>query len=218
MLTFGGKSLDALALADVDNAWDALEQFGLALLHCGQPREQIRLTIEAVHDCLGADAVYWHRDDPDCAAEEIGGVRLGQGWCHEFLARMRAYASPQAGSLLCPLLDPGAKPMSPWPCSAALVRLGKAADDWLAALSFHPRRLFRQTDLKIMLLARRMLLNHRTHTQRERTWRQTLAGLTDSLGAALDTILCDEDGRPRDAEILGRFQACHQKLDLMRQD
>jgi hypothetical protein len=216
VLTFGGESLDDLPLAAVENAWDVLEQFGLALLHCGQPREQIRLTIEAVHDSLGADAVYWHGDGPGCAAEEIGGVPLGEAWCRAFLAQMRADASPQTGSLLCSLLDPGSKPMSPWPCSAALIRLGKAGDDWLAALSFHPRRLFRQTDLKIMLLARRMLLNHRVHMQRERTWRETLAGLTDSLGAALDTILCDEDGGPRDAEIVGRFQACHQKLDRLR--
>lgn len=215
-MTFGGESLDALPLADVENAWDVLEQFGLALQHCVQPCEQIRLTIEAIRDCLGADAVFWHGDSPVCAAEEIGGVPLGVGWCHEFLARMRADGSPQAGSLLCSLLDPGSKPMSPWPCSAALVRLGKAGDDWLTALSFHPRRLFRQTDLKIMRLVRRMLLNHRVHMQRERTWRETLAGLTDSLGAALDTILCDEDGEPLDAEILEQFQACHQKLDRLR--
>jgi hypothetical protein len=208
--------MNAVALAGADSAWDVLEQFGLALQQCGQPREQVRLIVESVHDSLGADAVYWYEDSPGCTAEQIGAIPLAEGWCRDFLARMRSEASPRTGSLVCSFLDPGPKPMSPWPCSAALVRLGKAGDDWLTALSFHPRRLFRQTDLKIMLLARRLLLNHRVHAQREQTWRETLAGLADSLGAALDALLGDDADASRDAEILGPFRECRQKLDALR--
>ena len=36
---------------------------------------------------------------------------------------------------------------------------------WLGAISFSSRRIFRPVDVKVMLLARRMLLTHRQQTQ-----------------------------------------------------
>ena len=90
------------------------------------------------------------------------------------------------GQLLRSFLDPAAKPASPWPCSAALVRISKSRGNWLAALSFHPRRLFPPVDLKLMLLARRQLLNHRQQTQVYEKLKESLFGLVRCLTAAID--------------------------------
>ena len=83
-------------------------------------------------------------------------------------------------------LDPAAKPASPWPCSAALVRISKSRGNWLTALSFHPRRLFTSVDLKLMLLARRQLLNHRQQAQVYEKLKESLFGLVRCLTAAID--------------------------------
>src|SRR5205085_10071768 len=79
-----------------------------------------------------------------------------------------------------------ARPMTPWPTSAVLVRISKSRRSWLVALSFHPRRLFSPTDLKVMILARRMLLNHRQQAQVYEKLRDSLFGLVRCLTAAID--------------------------------
>jgi HD-GYP domain-containing protein (c-di-GMP phosphodiesterase class II) len=56
----------------------------------------------------------------------------------------------------------------------------------MAALSFHPRRLFRSADLRVMQLARRMVLTHRQQTQVYEKLREALFGLVRCLTAAID--------------------------------
>jgi HD-GYP domain-containing protein (c-di-GMP phosphodiesterase class II) len=76
--------------------------------------------------------------------------------------------------------------MAPWPCSAALVRVSKTRGSWLAALSFHPRRLFADADLKVMVLARRMLLSHRQQALVFERLRQSHLALLRCLTATID--------------------------------
>jgi hypothetical protein len=189
-------------------AWEVLERFGFALRHETE-REQMRLTLEAVQEVLEADAVFWQPDDPAGHVELAGSTPLSAAWCRDFTARAVAEAPDGAGTLLCSFLDPGARPLSPWPCSAALVRLGRSGGAWLGALSFHPRRLFRAADLQVLRLLRRLLLNHRLCALRYRGWKESLADLADSLNAALAQVA--------DARLRGEFCACRQKLDVLRQ-
>src|SRR5262249_39230183 len=83
-------------------------------------------------------------------------------------------------------LDPAAKPSAPWPCSAAFVRVRESRGSWLVALSFHPRRIFQAADLKLMMLARRMLLSHRQHMQIHQKLKDSLFGMVRCLTAAID--------------------------------
>ena len=148
-----------LAASSLTDACDALDRFGLALQQCEQPGEQIALALEAVREGLSADAVFWHpgtTTDPFAAS---GGVPLSAEWARAFLAHVCPHANNDR--LVRQFLDPGAKPIAPWPCSAALARISRSAGSWLAALSFHPRRLFRLDELHVLRLARRMLLNQR---------------------------------------------------------
>jgi HD-GYP domain-containing protein (c-di-GMP phosphodiesterase class II) len=180
------KGLRAPALPGADSAWDVLERFGLALQQCEQAREQIQLLLEAVRESLAADAVYWHPGNTSDLFERAGPVVLTPTWCQELTERVLAEEHALSGQVLRTFLDPAAKPVAPWPCSAALVRISKSRNSWLGALSFHPRRIFQPSDLKVMMLARRMMLNHRQQAQVYERLRDSLFGLVRCLTAAID--------------------------------
>ena len=167
-------------------ALDVLERFGQELQYAEQASQQIRLILSSVREALGADAVFWHPGATGDAPEGAGADGLPTAWRQDFMGRVLAEPAAAQGQLLRSFLDPGAKPVSPWPCSAALVRLSKSRGNWLTALSFHPRRLFGPTDLKVMLLARRQLLNHRQQAQVYEKLKDSLFGLVRCLTAAID--------------------------------
>jgi HD-GYP domain-containing protein (c-di-GMP phosphodiesterase class II) len=166
-------------------ALDVLERFGLELQQTDQAAQQIRLILSSVRESLGADAVLWHPGTTNDAADGVGAGDLPASWRQDFMSRMLAEAGA-SGQHLRSFLDPAAKPVSPWPCSAALVRISKSRGNWLTALSFHPRRLFAAVDLKLMLVARRQLLNHRQQTQTYEKLKESLFGLVRCLTAAID--------------------------------
>ena len=66
------------------------------------------------------------------------------------------------------------------------MRVSKARQLWLGALSFNSRRLFRPVDLKVMMLARRMVLNHRQQAHTYEKLKESLFGLVRCLTAAID--------------------------------
>jgi HD-GYP domain-containing protein (c-di-GMP phosphodiesterase class II) len=166
-------------------AWEVLERFGQALQLCDQAGRQIRLLLEATQESLGADAVFWYPGATSDRAESVGTSALTPEWAREFTERLLPEAGA-AGQLVRNFLDPGARPMTPWPVSAALVRVSSSRSNWMGALSFHPRRLFRPADLKVMLLARRMVLNHRQQAHTYEKLKESLFGLVRCLTAAID--------------------------------
>jgi HD-GYP domain-containing protein (c-di-GMP phosphodiesterase class II) len=172
--------------APADTPWDVLERFGEALQRCEQSARQVGLMLGAVRDAVGADAVFWYPGDSSEGFARAGRVELSEGWCRGFLRRVLANEVDPPGQLLRAFLDPGAKPAAPWPYGAALVRVSKTRGSWLGALSFHPRRLFEPVDLKVMALARRMLLNHRQQARVYEKLRDSLFGLVRCLTAAID--------------------------------
>src|SRR5262245_44871729 len=179
-------TLDAQRPPDVpplDVALDVLERFGLALQQCEQSRDQIRLTLDAVRESLTADVVFWHPGPAAEGFEIAGSASLTAGWARDFIRRVTLSAEDR---LVRTFLDPAAKAMSPWPCACALARVSKSRGSWIGALSFHPRRLFQESDLKVVLLARRMLLTHRQQSHVYERLRDSLFGLVRCLTAAID--------------------------------
>jgi HD-GYP domain-containing protein (c-di-GMP phosphodiesterase class II) len=172
--------------AATDAAWDVLEHFGLALQQCDQSTQQIRLTLEAAREGLGADTVFWHPGGTGDVPAVVGSVDLAPSWREAFLDfALRDLPDAQPG-VARSFLDPAAKPMNPWPCSAALARVSRSRGSWLVALSFHPRRLFGPADVKVLQLIRRIVLNHRQQQQVHAKLRDSMFGLVRCLTSAID--------------------------------
>jgi HD-GYP domain-containing protein (c-di-GMP phosphodiesterase class II) len=169
-----------------DAAWDVLERFGQSLQQCDQAAQQVRLVLEAVQESLAADVVFWFPGSDTDAPETVGQPCLSVEWRRNFICHEIAKTAGNQGQLVRSFLDPSANPPGPWPCSAAMVRLRESCGSWLVALSFHPRRIFLPLDLKVMRLARRLLLNHRQHRQVHEQLRGSLFGLVSCLTAAID--------------------------------
>jgi HD-GYP domain-containing protein (c-di-GMP phosphodiesterase class II) len=168
-----------------EGAWDVLERFGAALQRCDQTAQQVRLVLSSVQEALDADAVVW-LPGGDEEGDSCGPVTLTPAWCRLFAERVLSAPQAAAGQMLYTSLDPAAKPATPWPYSAALVRVSRSRSSWVAALSFHPRRIFQNADLQVMSLARRMVLSHRQQQQVYERLKGSLLGLVRCLTAAID--------------------------------
>ena len=67
-----------------------------------------------------------------------------------------------------------------------MVRVSRSLNSWIVAVSFTPGRQFLPTDLKVMSLARRLLLNHRHNLHMYGKLRESLFGLVRCLTAAIE--------------------------------
>jgi hypothetical protein len=152
-------------LARLENAWQALTRFSLNLSQCELP-QATSLALQLVHDALDTEVVFCSTGPGLEDITSTGLFHLSASWCRHFLDCVLAEMPLPGGYLLRSFLEPGGKPASPWPCSAAGVHLEPAPSSWLVALSFHPRRLFEAGDLELLRLARRLLLNHQLLLER----------------------------------------------------
>jgi HD-GYP domain-containing protein (c-di-GMP phosphodiesterase class II) len=67
-----------------------------------------------------------------------------------------------------------------------MLRVSRTLGSWIVAVRFDEGRPFRPAHLKVMSLARRLLLNHRHHLHVYERLRETLFGLVRCLTAAID--------------------------------
>jgi HD-GYP domain-containing protein (c-di-GMP phosphodiesterase class II) len=166
--------------------WDTLEQFLRELQACLQSSDQLRLTLESVRDCTGADAVFWDPGVTDDAVVAVSDCSLPAPWCREFTRRVLEESPGVEGQLLRVHLGGWARQYHPAPRSAALVRLSKSKNTWIVAVIFDPERTFGLADIKVMSLAVRMLLNQSQQARVQDKLKDTLFGLVRCLTASID--------------------------------
>lgn len=169
-----------------DAAWDILEQFIRTLQACENLNEQIRLTLNAILDSLQADVVFWYPGASRESMEMVGDPNVSPEWCKGFADRFfqenQIVDSFLVGSAL--QFDMAGDELEP--TSVVMVQLSRTKCSWLVALSFNPERRFQDTDVKILSLAKRMLLNQRQQTLTHSKLKDTLFGLIRSLTATID--------------------------------
>ncbi len=168
----------------IETHWEVLERFGQRLIRTHLPEEQFHLALAALQECLGADALFWRQEETGTDVLD-GTVDLHPDWRRDFIAWLQQSAGGQR-QVLRSFLDPAAKPMSPWPCSVVLVQMVPGQQSWLAALSFHPRRLFSTLDLKVIMLARRIWLNLHQKEPVDEKLKEALFGLVHCLSTTLE--------------------------------
>ncbi len=168
-----------------EHAWEVLERYGQHLVSVATPQEQVQLTLSAVQECLAADSLFWLAEETEAGGAE-GPVSLSPGWQRDFLTWLVRRSPSQPRQVLCSFLDPAAKPMNPWPCSVVLVQMVPGQASWLAALSFHPRRLFTPVDLQLLRLVRRIWLNQRPKDPEDEKLKEIISGLICCLSSTLE--------------------------------
>ena len=149
--------------------------------------EQIRCTLRALHEGLGADLVFWYPGTSGESMEMVGDYPVAADWCRKFadafLLENPSVESALVQSLLNPKPSDGAKA----PASIAMAQVSRSKAIWIVALSFSIRkRLLAQTDAKVLALARRMLLSQRQNAKTYGKLKDALFGLISSLTAAID--------------------------------
>jgi HD-GYP domain-containing protein (c-di-GMP phosphodiesterase class II) len=169
----------------VETAWEILDRFAQALQKSQQTPEQIRLILETVREGIRAEAVYWY----SCQSGEcpvVAGRVLSPDWCRGLTRRMLTETPGVDSQLLRSVEVPAPGGPGPPPQSVAMVRVSKSQGTWVVAVNFDPGRPFRPSDMKVMSLARRLLVIHRQNAQTYEKLKETLLGLVRCLAAAID--------------------------------
>jgi HD-GYP domain-containing protein (c-di-GMP phosphodiesterase class II) len=171
----------------LEAAWDVLDRFACSLQARSETTDQVDLGLEAIRDSIKADAVYWDPGSTTDVQACAGRADLTPGWRQELTAGL--IASDDGQSEDGQILDQ-APPMlaaeGPRPVSVAMVRVSRSLNSWIVAMSFTPGRQFTPTDLKVMSLARRLLINHRQNLHMYGRLRESLFGLVRCLTATIE--------------------------------
>jgi HD-GYP domain-containing protein (c-di-GMP phosphodiesterase class II) len=171
----------------IEAAWDVLDRFACSLHTRAETSDQVNLSLEAVRDSIKADAVYWDPGSTKDGLLCLGRADLTSAWCQGLTSRLVASddGPSEDGQILAHGPDMPAS-AAPRPVSVAMVRVSRSLNSWIVAVSFTPGREFLATDLKVMSLARRLLLNHRQNLHMYGRLRESLFGLVRCLTAAIE--------------------------------
>jgi HD-GYP domain-containing protein (c-di-GMP phosphodiesterase class II) len=184
----------------LEAAWEVLDRYAQALQAESDTSRQVRLSLRAVRDGLRADAVYWDPGPGQEAPLTVGRSDLSAKWCQALTSHTIKLKGEEDedGQLLRTNLSWKEAEITPTPVSVAMVRVSRSLKSWIVAVSFTPGRQFRPADLKMMSLARRLLLNQRHNMHIYARLRESLFGLVRCLTAAIeakDTYTCGHSER-----------------------
>lgn len=172
--------------AGLQEAWSTLDRYAQALQAESETAGQIRLGLEALRESTRADLVLWYPGSGTEPLLHVGRVDAPTEWLGRLARSLLRDVGGEEG-LLRPLDVPGPAPgYAPTPGHAAMLRVSRTLGSWIIAIRTNPGRPFRAVDLKVMSLARRLLLNHRHHLHVYERLRETLFGLVRCLTAAID--------------------------------
>ncbi len=168
-------------------AWEILDRLLKHLQLCDRNEEQTRLVLDALRGSIHADAVFaWSRRPSRSSLVLASQSRLSTEGCRDLAEQIFAENAGATGHLLLSPVSAIHGNRHVTVRSAALVQVSKSTPEWLVALSLDPERRLGGTDLKIMKLARRILLNQRQSSATYEKLKDTLFGLIRCLTAMID--------------------------------
>jgi HD-GYP domain-containing protein (c-di-GMP phosphodiesterase class II) len=171
----------------IEAAWDILDRFACSLQAQSEATDQIQLSLEAIRDSIKADAVYWDSGSTTDVLACAGRSDLTPGWCRQLTSSIIAYDDGQSGDgQILDQAPPMLAPEGPRPVSVAMVRVSRSLSSWIVAMSCTPGRRFTPPDLKVMSLARRLLINHRQNVHLYGRLRESLFGLVRCMTATIE--------------------------------
>jgi putative nucleotidyltransferase with HDIG domain len=165
--------------------WDFVDQFLQQLTQAPEVGRQLRATLDAVRGSVRADLVMLYHSSTDLVSDWSGPPALDAETCARLCRGLLADAPAGEGQFL---LGANAGRAVPGLGSgnAALVRLSRSRGAWIVALRGRESTPFTRSELKLMTLARRLLLQHQQTQQTHDQLKEMLFSLVRCLTAALD--------------------------------
>jgi HD-GYP domain-containing protein (c-di-GMP phosphodiesterase class II) len=192
--------------------YDVLERLLKDLQHGERSSRPFHRMLQAMRDALEADAVFLYSFASRELLESVGARNLSTDWSREFVERLSVAIPGAARSWICSDPDKLKATLGPTAHSAALLQVSRSKQAWAVAVSFVPDRVFREDDVRIMRLARRMWLGQAHHLQTIDKLKETLIGVVHCLTAAVDAkdpYTCGHSERvARIAVHLARHMGC----------
>jgi HD-GYP domain-containing protein (c-di-GMP phosphodiesterase class II) len=164
--------------------WDVLDRFLHELQETDRSARQFRFLLTAIADSIHADTVFLVSLANREVVEVSGRQPMPAAWCRDFA--LQVLRTIPEGTVKALRSDFGPCTLTPVPHSMATVQVSKGKNAWAVALCFSLDRLFQTVDLKIMMLARRMLINHFHQLQAVDRLKESLIGVIHCLTAAVD--------------------------------
>jgi HD-GYP domain-containing protein (c-di-GMP phosphodiesterase class II) len=168
------------------NAWDCIERCAREIQINSSAQDQLRVVIRAIHDATGADIVYWYpgiaSDEPIC----FGRRDVSSDWCRQTTIRVLEESSSYESEFIWKRSVNSTLKIEPVPQSIAMVRLSQSRASWIVAINLSSDEEFVSDHVKIMTLARQLLLNNRHSVQSYSRLKETLTGVIQCLSMALD--------------------------------
>lgn len=143
---------------------------------CVRYEDQVSLFLEVIQQATKVDIAFWYKTSGTSSPRIIHSGQLSERWCQEVAQRLFAESSQ-----LPPVPGTGQVPNS-----AALIRISKRKGAWLVALGTDADNPISRRDIETILLARRMLRNHRRQSALFENLRNTLFSLIQGLTKALE--------------------------------
>jgi HD-GYP domain-containing protein (c-di-GMP phosphodiesterase class II) len=165
---------------------DILERFGQDVQNYDDPNFLTQLLLKAAREATRADVAFLSPQTPTEPVEQVGNRTLNARWCRDLVQHLLGL-SPSGDSQLLhsDLREVPAAAHEP-PHSAALVRLSKSQSRWLVVLSFDHVRTFGDGVVRVLNLARRILLNRLQQSRLYERHKETVVGLIHGFTAAID--------------------------------
>jgi HD-GYP domain-containing protein (c-di-GMP phosphodiesterase class II) len=165
---------------------DLLERFAQDVQDYEDPNHQIHLLLRAVREATRADVAFLSPQTSHGPADVVGKFPLPARWCRDLVQQLLGEAPGTESQLLRNDLQGAPAATAGQPHSIAMVRLSRSRSRWLAVLSFKKDRSFQIGDIRVMNLARRILLNRLQQSRLYERHKETVVGLIHGFTTAID--------------------------------
>jgi HD-GYP domain-containing protein (c-di-GMP phosphodiesterase class II) len=169
--------------AERADIWETLDRFVLGLEACQQLAQAIHPSVQTIQQSLGADVCFWYAATSARVGSIVGRSPPPAKHCLAIARQLLARHRNVGDELLWVRPGEPRDPSPPSPQSAVMVRVGKS-QSWIVVLSFDPRRKLQPSDVSLVSLIKRILLNYHTHVHAK--LKEVLAGLVNCLTTTIE--------------------------------
>jgi hypothetical protein len=173
------------SLAVQPEVWDFVERFLEQLAQTSDVTRQLRATLEVVRHTVRADLVVLYAGATRELTHWSGPTVVEVASCIE-LCRALLGSNPTAESHILRTISSSVAGLGMIPGSAVLVPLSRSRGAWIVAVRARGMVPFTRADLKLIVLARRLLVQQQQAQQTHDDLKEMLFSLVHCLTAALD--------------------------------